>query len=89
MVSADAVRINGTALGTVANGERLLSELRRTIRGDMPADAAVGNLGGRLQIYPVYTRSGLERSAEDMLADILAAAPAFYLDDDGRRVGAA
>ncbi|MBR4548452.1 MAG: hypothetical protein IKO83_00865 [Oscillospiraceae bacterium] len=87
--SADAVSVNGAALGSVADGEALLDALRLTIRSDMPVGAAVGNLGGRLQVFPVYTRAGLERSKADMLAEILAAAPVFYLDSGGKCVESA
>ncbi len=84
VVLADAVRVNGTPLGTVTDGEALLEQLREMIRSGMPAGAAVGELGGRLQIRRVYTRSGSEREYEDVLADILRAAPVFYLDGSGK-----
>lgn len=83
---ADAVWINGCALGTVSDGEALLEQLREAIRGGMPAGAAVGNLGGQLKVRPVYTRAGSERESADMLADILAAAPVFYFDGRGKLV---
>ena len=75
--SADAVWINGSALGCVEDGKSLLALLRQTIRGDMPAEAAVGKLGGKLQIHGVYTHAGAERGEAEMLTEILAAAPVF------------
>lgn len=84
VTEADMVRVNGGSLGTVADGSALLEELRETIRSGMPAGAVVGKLSGRLQIHPVYTREGFPRESADMLASILEAAPAFYVDGSGK-----
>lgn len=86
ITKADAVRVNGDTLGTVKDGASLLQDLRETIRSGMPAGAIVGNLSGRLQIRPVYTREGLSHENADMLASILAAAPVFYVDSRGKLV---
>lgn len=84
--SGDAVRINGIELGTVADGEELLEQLRQTIRSGTPSGASVGRLGGVLEIVPVYTRADLLSENEDVLARILAMAPVFYLDSGGKLV---
>ena len=86
IVTADAVRVNGTELGAVADGAGLLALLQETIRSGMPPGATVGNLSGQLQIRTVYTRAGLERDSAELLASILTAAPAFYLDSGGKLV---
>ena len=83
---ADSVRVNGIPLGTVADGSAMLEQLRDTIRSDMPDGAAVGNLGGRLQVFPVYSRAGHECGSWDMILNIMSLAPVFYLDGQGRLV---
>lgn len=86
VVRADGVRVNGQALGTVKDGQAMLEQLQATIRSDMPEGAAVGNISGRLEIRPVYTRSGCETGSWDMILRITALAPVFYLDGQGRLV---
>ena len=85
-VCADSVAVNGVPLGAVADGAALLESLRAEIRDGMPAGAAVGNLGGTLQIRPVYTRPDRVFSEADMLARISLLAPVFYLDSQGKVV---
>lgn len=85
-VCADGVALNGVPLGAVADGAALLESLRAQIRDGMPAGAAVGNLGGTLQIRPVYTRPDRVFSETDMLARISLLAPVFYLDSEGKVV---
>ena len=84
VTEADAVCVNGDTLGTVPDGAALLEALRESIRSGMPAGAMVGNLSGRLQIRPVYTREGFPLENTDMLASILSAAPVFYVDSSGK-----
>ena len=86
ILSGDAVRINGIGLGTVADGEALLEQLRQTIRSGTPSGASVGRLGGTLEIVPVYTRADRLSENGDVLARILAMAPVFYLDSGGKLV---
>lgn len=82
----DSVRVNGVPLGTVADGNEMLELLRRQIRSGMPEGAAVGNLGGRLQVFPVYSRPELADGSEEMVGRITALAPVFYLDKQGKLV---
>lgn len=82
----DGVFLNGQKLGTVEDGSALLSLLRSSILEQMPASAVSGNISGRVQIRPLYTRSGSESSYEDMLQRILGMAPVVYLDSSGRVV---
>ena len=80
------VRVNGVPVGTVEDGTGMLELLRGQIRGEMPEGAAVGNLGGRLQVFPVYSRLELAESNEEMIRRITALAPVFYLDKMGKLV---
>lgn len=80
------VRVNGVPLGTVEDGTGMLELLRGQIRSEMPEGAAVGNLGGRLQVFPVYSRLELAESNEEMIRRITALAPVFYLDKMGKLV---
>ena len=57
VAEADAVLLNGTRLGTVADGEALCEALRETLRGAMPAAAASGNISGQIELRRVYTRA--------------------------------
>ena len=82
--AADCVRVNGETLGAVRNGAALLEALRALIREGLPEGAAVGNLGGTLELSPVYTRAGTEIAEADMLRTVTALAPVFYLDAEGR-----
>ena len=82
----DSVRVNGVPLGTVEDGNEMLELLRREIRSGMPEGAAVGNLGGRLQVFPVYSRPELAEDKEEMVRRITALAPVFYLDRQGKLV---
>lgn len=86
IVLADGVRVNGIALGTVTDGQELFRLLQETIRRERPDGAAVGSLGGTLQIRPVFSRAGTESGCRDMILHITALAPVFYLDSQGKLV---
>ena len=81
---AEQVEVNGVRLGTVADGERLLLTLERSIRGQMPLRAVTANLGGRLELQRVYTRSGCDTPDADMVLLITGMAPVVYVDADGK-----
>ena len=81
---AEEVRVNGIRLGTVADGQTLVRALERSIRGQMPNAAVVGNLSGELQIQTVYSRSGQETNYDDMILLITGMAPVVYVDANGK-----
>ena len=86
LVLADGISVNGVPLGTVSDGTLLLERLYTAIRSEMPETATVGNLGGNLQIQPVYSRAGHETPVWDMVLRVTGAAPVFYLGADGKVV---
>ena len=86
VAEADAVLLNGTRLGTVADGEALCEALRETLRGARPAAAASGNISGQIELRRVYTRADGNTPDEDMLRLIAGLAPAVYIDRNGKLV---
>ncbi len=81
---SDAVWVNGTRLGTVADGERLCALLRASILGQMPHAAVSGSISGQLSLERVYTRAGQDTPDRDMVLLITGMAPVIYVDEQGR-----
>ncbi len=81
---SEEVQVNGTALGTVEDGQTLRQTLERTIRGQMPLAAATGGISGRLELRRVYTRAGRDTPYGDMVLLITGMAPVIYLDAEGK-----
>ena len=86
VTKADAVLLNGTRLGTVADGEALCERLREAMRSTMPAAAASGNISGQIELRSVYTRADSNTPDEDMLRLITGLAPVVYIDRNGKLV---
>ena len=84
---ADGVFVNGVRLGTVADGRQLTAQLRQFILDRMPNAAVFGNISGRLEIRPVYSRAGHETADQDMILLISGMAPVVYVDKDGKLAG--
>lgn len=78
------VLVNGTRLGTVADGDYLCAALRSFILNQMPHAAVSGNISGRLELRQVYTRAGQDRSYPDMVLLITGMAPVIYVDAEGK-----
>ena len=81
---SDQVIVNGTCLGTVADGSRLCRELQRSIRMQMPLAAVSGNISGKLELRRVYTRAGKDTPNSDMILLITGMAPVVYVDANGK-----
>ena len=84
LVLADGVFVNGVRLGTVADGALLAARLRQSILDQMPSAAVFGNISGKLEIRPVYSRAGHETNDRDMILLISGLAPVVYVDRDGK-----
>ena len=84
LILADGVFVNGVRLGTVTDGELLAARLRQSILAEMPAAAVFGNISGKLEIRPVYSRVGHETDYGDMILLISGMAPVVYVDRDGK-----
>lgn len=84
--SVNGVYINGILLGTVADGEELLTRLQGYISGQMPNVAATGSIDGDLQLRQIYSRSNRETNYDDMILLISGMAPVMYFDETGRYV---
>lgn len=82
----DSVIVNGTQLGTVEDGARLMEKLRASIRDEMPGAAVFGNISGKVQIQRVYGRAGQTMPDEDMIRLITGMAPVVYVDAAGKVV---
>ena len=81
---SDEVIVNGTRLGTVADGFSLCRGLSRSIRGQMPNAAVSGHISGKLELRRVYTRAGQDTPERDMILLITGMAPVIYVDADGK-----
>ena len=82
----DGVIVNGTRLGTVADGEVLMQKLRAAIRSQMPNAAVFGNISGKVQIQKIYSRDSGDTPDEDMILLITGMAPVIYVDGNGKAV---
>lgn len=81
---AAEVRVNGVRLGNVEDEGSLRRALQRSIRGQMPLRAVSGSISGKLELLPVYTRSGSCTPNSDMVLLITGMAPVIYLDPEGK-----
>ena len=81
---SDEVIVNGTRLGTVADGFSLCEGLSRSIRWQMPQAAVSGHISGRLELRRVYTRAGRDTPESDMILLITGMAPVIYVDAEGK-----
>ena len=81
---SDEVRVNGTRLGTVSDGQSLRRALQRSIRDQMPLAAVSGNISGQLELRRVYTRAGRDTPEKDMVLLITGMAPVVYVDAQGK-----
>ena len=81
---SDAVLVNGTKLGTVEDGEKLMEKLRASIRAQMPNAAVFGNISGKVQVRKLYVRDGSDTPDEDMILLITGMAPVIYVDKSGK-----
>ena len=81
---ADVVYVNGTRLGIVEDGERLLEKLGVFIGSQQPHAAVSGSISGKLEIIRHYTRSNRVTKDEDMILLITGMAPVFYVDANGK-----
>ncbi len=82
----DGVFVNGSKLGTVPDGTRLMMLLRSAISAGMPASAVSGSLSGRVQIRKLYTRANTDSSDEELILRITELAPVVYVDGQGKVV---
>ena len=81
---SEEVLVNGTHLGTVADGYKLCNELRRSITHQMPMAAVSGHISGSLELRRVYTRAGTDTPYGDMVLLITGMAPVIYIDSEGK-----
>ena len=81
---ADVVYVNGTRLGIVEDGERLLEKLGTFIGSQQPHAAVSGSISGKLEIIRHYSRSNRVTKDEDMILLITGMAPVFYVDANGK-----
>ena len=83
---SEGCRADGLYLGCTAEGDRLREALRRYIFGTRPPGALSGRFDGTIELAPVYTRRGCERSAEDLCMLVTGLLPVIYTDSEGRVV---
>ena len=86
VVLAEACRVNGVYIGCTAEGEKLREALRRHIFGTRPPGAVSGRYTEEIDIRPVYTRPGREKTAEDLCLLVTGLAPVMYVDGEGKVV---
>ena len=60
--------------------------LRRHIFGTRPPGAVSGHFAQEIELRPVYTRAGRERSAEDLCLLVTGLVPVMYTDGEGKLV---
>ena len=83
---AQGVFVNGVLLGTVEDGDRLITEMSAFIANQMPNAAVSGRISGELRVKPIYSRSNRDTDYADMLLLISGMAPVIYVDETGKLV---
>ena len=78
------VRVNGVALGTVADAESLKEALRVNLYVGRPAAAVSSRYTEELSIAPVFTRSDRGMDESRMLQLIGNLCPVMYVDREGK-----
>jgi len=78
------VRVNGVALGTVADGEALKEALHVNLYVGRPAAAVSSRYTEELSIAPVFTRSDRGMDESRMLQLIGNLCPVMYVDREGK-----
>ena len=78
------VRVNGVALGTVADGEALKEALRVNLYVDRPLAAVSSRYTEELTIAPVFSRSSRGLDESSMLQLIRNLCPVMYVDREGK-----
>lgn len=76
----------GVYIGCTAEGDKLREALRRHIFGTRPPGAVSGHFAQEVELRPVYTRAGRERSAEDLCLLVTGLVPVMYTDGEGKLV---
>ena len=74
------VCVGSTPMGSVADGEAFIGELRRHILNTMPTWAVCGSLSQELSTVPQYCRAGAELTDDDMIQLVTGRAPVLFSD---------
>lgn len=74
------VYVGSTPMGSVADGEVFIEELRSYILNTMPTWAVCGSLSQELSIVSRYCRAGAVLSSDDMIQLVTGRAPVLFSD---------